>query len=527
VSVDREYRIKITTEANNAAAQQSAQELKDVGKATKEAGEHTEKFNTHGREMHEVLHKLNEVAPGLGQALKAVLSPEAAPIIGLIVAMEFLQKLFERMKRDAEEFKKTMEETPDFSGIKNSVESIAAALEDADRNAKGFISSMEEIESAQKTIAEKSADMVTALEHQKTVEEQIAKAKKDQVTAELELMKQKGQITPEQYDIAKIKLESASARESAQREVDYLNKEKEQTQNDRDAASHNVEELGKREKAAQERVAAADNNLDQAKQRKEHAKSELEKVTEAIAGSKDAPGLQQKVDDFRAKMYSELQGMNDAELRSYYEKLKGAGSNTTIEEGNYRRQLDQYLQLSDKLQDERRRQSGFAGKVRGAEGDIENAKSEKSAADKALEDLNKEIKGNADSVRALTQKLDDLGRKLDEHKDDSRVFDAQDRARRAQALPDLERAAGAETPGGASQFAQRYFDSINRLNQGKGSAADENTRQLFVALSQASKESDQAIYTALQQTIQDLINHKQRTVQNFQEMTRRMDSKGK
>jgi chromosome segregation ATPase len=408
------------------------------------------------------------------------------------------------MKHDAEEFEKTMAEQPDLSGITNSVESIASALADADEKSKDFLKSMEEIKDAQHTIAENADALVSALEHQKDVEVAIAKAKKEQAAAELELMKAKGQITPEQYDRAKIQLESQSAREAAQRDVDYLEKEKQAEETARDTARHNVEELGKREQAAQQRAAAADNNLKQAEQRRTHAKTEMDKVTEEITGTKDAPGLQEKVDTFRSKMYPQLDGMTDAELRSYFDKLKGAGSNLTWEEQDSRGQIEKYFDLTDKLSNARRQQSGFAGKMRDSDGAIESAKAEKSGADTALAELNKQIRDNAESVKTLSAKIDQLTRSLDAHKDDARVFEAQDRARRAAALPSLEKDLGVTNDQGAAAYIQKYLASITNLNQGHGTESDREVVQGFVALKQATQESDRRLFLLLQ----DLILHK-------------------
>src|SRR5262249_16320867 len=62
---------------------------------TGKAAEKTDTFNRHGREMHELAGKLNHVVPALGEALKAALNPEAAGIIGLVIALELAGKLFE------------------------------------------------------------------------------------------------------------------------------------------------------------------------------------------------------------------------------------------------------------------------------------------------------------------------------------------------------------------------------------------------------------------------------------------------
>lgn len=500
---DRKFQIDIATSFNPAGTQQAAEGLQNVSKATGQAGEKAETFNKHGREMHELFHKLNSVAPGLGESLKAILSPEAAPLIGIIVALELFAKLIEKIKADAEDFRKTLEMAPDLSGIKNSVESIASGLAEADRKAGDFTAKIEEIMAAEVTMAKGSEDQIKALEHQLTVEQKIADAKTQQARAELELKKSKGEITPAQYDLSVINLDSRSAREAAQRQVDYLNKEKSQVERDRDDARDNVEQLSKQEKAVQERVAAADNNLKDAEQRRAHAKQELEETTKTIAGTKEAPGLQQKVDEFREKMFPQMEGMSDAELRAYLGKLNAAGSNTTLEEKDYRRQIEQYLELADHLGDVRRQQAGFASKYRASEGGIESAKGEKSTADKALETLQTHITENANSVKTLTERIDELNRKLDEHKDDSRVFNAQDSASIAKMLPDFEKSLGVDSDSGIAAFVQKFFEAQNRIQQHHGTAGDSQTVAMMNQLLSGTRQSDQRLFAV----IQALINH--------------------
>ncbi len=505
MSDTRKFEIQVSTSFNPAGSQQATESLQNVGKATGQAGEKAETFNKHGREMHRIFGQLDRLAPGLGESLKAILSPEAAPLVGVVVALELVAKLFEKIKADGEAFNKIMEETPDFSGIKNSVESTASAMVDAARKSEEFFASINKILDAQQTVAENADKLVKTLEHQKTVEDEIARAKKDQVAAELELLKQKGQITPEQYDIAKIKLESVSAREAAQREVDYLKKEKESEESSRGTAEQNLENLGKKEKAAQDRAAAADKAVKDAEQRHAHAKTELEEVTEQIAGDKkgEKPGLQSYVNDARSKLSSQLEGMSDAELRAYLGKLNAAGGNTTMDEKIDRGDIDRYLQLADKLQALRTQQSGFAGKLRTSEGGIETAKDAKTAADAALDDVKKELTDNANSVKTLTGKIEELTRKLDEHKDDSKVFEAQDRARNAQALPGLEKDLGVDSDSGIATFVQKFFDAQNRMQHHQGTAGDSQTIGAMNQLLSGTRQSDGRLFAI----IQNLVTH--------------------
>jgi hypothetical protein len=88
---DREFKIKITTTADTAGARETKESLDQTSEGAL-------KFNEHGRDMHRVLHQLNEIAPGLGTVLKAVFNPAALGMVGMMIAVQGLTRLLDKLK---------------------------------------------------------------------------------------------------------------------------------------------------------------------------------------------------------------------------------------------------------------------------------------------------------------------------------------------------------------------------------------------------------------------------------------------
>lgn len=74
-----------------------------AGPELEEAGEGAKKFNTHGREMHKLMHELNHIAPGLGNVLKVIFRPELMGIVAAITAVKVLVELIGEFKRKLNE----------------------------------------------------------------------------------------------------------------------------------------------------------------------------------------------------------------------------------------------------------------------------------------------------------------------------------------------------------------------------------------------------------------------------------------
>jgi hypothetical protein len=113
----QEFKILITSTADNAGFKSSGEAVraltnatkdhvtatKELGKAESETEIEIEGMNGKGREFHELLRKLNELAPGTGMALKGIFAPEALPILAVIAGVELLIGAFERLKKKSEE----------------------------------------------------------------------------------------------------------------------------------------------------------------------------------------------------------------------------------------------------------------------------------------------------------------------------------------------------------------------------------------------------------------------------------------
>jgi DNA repair exonuclease SbcCD ATPase subunit len=74
-----------------------------VNEHSHKAGEGVAGFNTQGREMRELIHKIGAQSPIMGAALKAAFEPESLGIIALIAVLEFVVEKFREIKREAKE----------------------------------------------------------------------------------------------------------------------------------------------------------------------------------------------------------------------------------------------------------------------------------------------------------------------------------------------------------------------------------------------------------------------------------------
>lgn len=103
MAIDREYRIRIATVADNSGTDEAGHGVAELGKKTEEAGEHAKLFNAHGREMHQLIHGLEELAPGAGLALRAMVHPDNIAAAGLVLILHQVLKAVEEYKKKLEE----------------------------------------------------------------------------------------------------------------------------------------------------------------------------------------------------------------------------------------------------------------------------------------------------------------------------------------------------------------------------------------------------------------------------------------
>jgi hypothetical protein len=105
--MEREVRYRIVGDASSgvAASKEAAAGLGNLSDGAKEAGKHTEAFNVHGRDMHKIMHALNEIAPGLGSAFKVIFNPATIGITATLVAIQTVSKWLDDYKEKIEKIR--------------------------------------------------------------------------------------------------------------------------------------------------------------------------------------------------------------------------------------------------------------------------------------------------------------------------------------------------------------------------------------------------------------------------------------
>lgn len=255
----------------------------DVNKALTETGESAEKFNLHGREMHEVFHHLNAILPDLGTGLKALVNPEVG---GLLLGIELFQQLTEHLKKMAEVQKAIRENQIDFYRIvtgadqlKEANDALAELADTADRAGH----SVQNLITASEKLKQSTEDYTASINRQTQSQDALLKKQQEVALAKVRAAEALGAITPEQAaeQEAKIRGQSTQAESTAQRnaeiiEIDRLKQElSQQTEIQKNAKDHQVDNENATDHAQL--------NENFAKKSYDDAKSEVEKHSKFLA----------------------------------------------------------------------------------------------------------------------------------------------------------------------------------------------------------------------------------------------------
>ena len=261
MSVDREFRIKITTVADASGAKATGKALEDVSegvkKGTEENKEHGKSFlhaESSGRAFHKLMHEISNTSPELGMALRLALSPVGGLLMGAVMA-------FQKLKQVEEE----------------SINTSAAAGEAA---AKPFIDTEQVINNAVdaihkldtaysewvKNVGEDSKKITTALdlEISKLTQEAAAVKKLIEAKAEAEKAvidedKRAGRITPEEAERKKAAVDASTRKGTESVDKTTAMVELAKTEAARDKAAAELAAAIKQSEAAH--AAATDPNL--------------------------------------------------------------------------------------------------------------------------------------------------------------------------------------------------------------------------------------------------------------------------
>src|ERR1039458_4861245 len=202
MSVDREYRIRITTAGDPSGAQAVAGALDKTTGATQEATKATEKHGAGLHALHRLFHSLNEVVPGLGVALQAAFSPIGAAISLAVMGVQLFQ---EKMKETNAEFQKLEEEA-----AKPATNRMAAWREAIVRAAEGMNHLRQALADGargQETIKETTEHTTAAFHEQMQAATTLADAVKENELAGLEEMHAAGLVSAEQYAQQRLAIE--------------------------------------------------------------------------------------------------------------------------------------------------------------------------------------------------------------------------------------------------------------------------------------------------------------------------------
>jgi hypothetical protein len=453
MSIDREYKIRVGIVADNSGAQQSSAALKDVGESATKAGDEAEHaahgmFESH-HEVHKLLHAIgNDAVPGMGRAFAALAMGPMGAIIAVATAVEFVKTKIEETNRALDVMQ----------------ENSAKAWGNNDW-LTGYVNASQEAAAESERLEEAMRKAASAGDEVKNRYDAEAKA----INAVVAAIKEK------------VKAEGGSDSQAA---------------------------------GAQ---AAAEQMLQAARQRELFERQQNQGTLTGTAQSKQTPASviqtrAQREADLQAqeaalgKATSEINTVANDEMREKIESNKALLEDSRKRYGNSDPLglVKKMQEETDKLESESAEGRIAAAKARITElaaqvaKDKENAAQEKSALEdasnaatentKRIVELQKQIAeaNTAAQIKAtsLSQLINGIGATAD--------------------IKTFEKTAGVDTDAGAAAFVQKFFASQGRLTHRQGTAEDSQMVSLLNAVLQQTQQSDQRVYSLLQ----DLIRHK-------------------
>jgi hypothetical protein len=499
MSIDREYKIKITTQADGSGAKDAEDALKHLGTAGKEAGEQGEKSAEGMFEKHHELHKLihaigNDAVPGMGHAFAALAMGPLGALTAIALVVEIVKKNIEDTYKKLDAL--AAESAKAFGGGDALTDYVNATAEAA-AETEEFAEAMH-----------KAADAGDAVKNRYEGEAKAIQAAVDALKEKLKLQ--------EDADLAAERNSGASPDVAAATEADIRARYESRSAAVQDAADQALQiarqrELFERQKNDPNLQASAEATLTPARTIQDrNARSEALKAQEALL----------------AKATGDLNTQANDELNEHIENLKGglefmrrAGTRAPIVKAREAEiaQLESETAESRKADAEDRikelskqvaKDTANAAKEKEARQDAENAATENT---KRIVALQKEIAEGNTAAQIKSQSTAELLRNLAGYGD----------------VKTFEKAAGVDTAGGVAQLVEQFRGAQIRLQNHQGTPADQQTIALMNALLQATRQGDQATHTALEYAIQAIVDHKRQTAADMQRLKQLLESKGK
>lgn len=209
MAVDRTYRIRIETVANNAGCKEAEEGLNKTSQAAEKSGqahdkaaEHVDKHLLSHRQLHKICHALNELVPGLGFAMQAAFSPVGATVAVSVMAM----KLFhEKMKEIDEEMKKASEEAA--KPLTGRLEAQREAVAESAAGMALLRDRLAEAARGERTLKDVSNEAVETMHAQIKAAASVSDALKENELAALEELHAAGLASESHYADSKLEIE--------------------------------------------------------------------------------------------------------------------------------------------------------------------------------------------------------------------------------------------------------------------------------------------------------------------------------
>ena len=200
MSIDREYKIRISTVADNSGAKQAVDGLKEiasetskVGEATKEVAGKTEFLNLKKSELKKLVGELKTAFPELASTMRLFLDPR---VVGLSLLIKSFQIL-----RDQIAGLKELLNSSGWEGSAKAIEAGKQALDDAAVAANQYWHELNRAKTETDGIAEGVERTVGAIHKQAQAEAELRNAKMGLEIANVNAAEKRGQLSAEQASV--------------------------------------------------------------------------------------------------------------------------------------------------------------------------------------------------------------------------------------------------------------------------------------------------------------------------------------
>lgn len=408
----REFKLKFTAETSelNAASKAAAQSLKEVEQkgveSNKAVGEETEKLTIKKHDLKHILQHLKNEFPLLALAGQMAIMPLIGVVSGLLM-------IFKKCSEEIEEFHKQLTRKADLSNLAGQTQGVRDALRESRIETEGVFDGMNRVLGAQKSWKDVCNETVGRLNAEHESIERVFEAQKKLAVAQLEAYRTTHPGSDAAVDKAKFEYEEkydAAARKRADAYEQEIIKQK---LNAKLVTEGEMSILGPTLPGYSDHAKVTENKAKQIEENLEKARENFSKQRDLIAGTEKEPGLQDKLNEISNQL-----APGDTDILSRFTSVEEfrkwakrqpskapIGGDTMIGEN--------WVALNSKLQSERERERGLAGKARELEEQVEPSRKAANVAKKDEEDIRKRLDEDTKDVKALE---DEIARLQEEHK---------------------------------------------------------------------------------------------------------------